>query len=162
MKYKAFVTIHETREPDPKVPTTPVSVEGFPVHGFEVNGGAARIINLDATDDISITSEFEQARRYENIILYLPPAKDFSVLKLVELRNGGIKHFNLLFEVDITSSGTKIQSVSLYATGAWLQKYPTPVGKKAAFLSLAIGFHGASLVHGRLDRKKHVYNEEDI
>ena len=38
---------------------------------FFVVGGASRSINEDSSD-VSISSEFEQARRFKNIVLYLP------------------------------------------------------------------------------------------
>jgi hypothetical protein len=52
----------------------------FPT-AFAVIGGASRSINEDSSD-VSISSEFEQARRYKNIVLYLPGspgAKDVRV-----------------------------------------------------------------------------------
>src|ERR1051325_9901021 len=42
----------------------------FPT-AFSVIGGASRTINEDSTD-VSISSEFEQARRFKNIVLFLP------------------------------------------------------------------------------------------
>jgi len=38
---------------------------------FSVMGGASRSINEDSSD-VSISSEFEQARTFKNIVLYLP------------------------------------------------------------------------------------------
>ncbi|GEM_PF-6488106 len=55
-----------------------------PVNFFSVKGGAKRIIDLSATDDISMVSEFEQARSFKNIIFYLAPGSSFEWLDFTE------------------------------------------------------------------------------
>ena len=57
----------------------------IPVSYFSVKGGAKRIIDLSATDDLSLVSEFEQARSFKNISLFLPPTKNFEWLDLTEI-----------------------------------------------------------------------------
>src|SRR5687767_10517348 len=47
-----------------------------PISSFSVVGGAYRSVNLDSTDDVSISSELEQARQHKNITLFMPPTKD--------------------------------------------------------------------------------------
>jgi hypothetical protein len=42
-----------------------------PIAAFSVVGGASRSINADSSN-ISIGSEFEQARQFKNIILFMP------------------------------------------------------------------------------------------
>lgn len=56
-----------------------------PVWFFKVKGGAKRVVDLTSTDDISLVSEFEQARTFKNLVLYLPPPKDFEWLDLIEI-----------------------------------------------------------------------------
>lgn len=57
----------------------------IPVSYFSVKGGAMRNIDLNGTDDISLVSEFEQARTFKNISLHLPPTKSFEWLDLTEI-----------------------------------------------------------------------------
>lgn len=57
----------------------------IPVSYFSVKGGAKRVIDLTATDDLSLVSEFEQARSFKNIALYLPPTSNFEWLDLTEI-----------------------------------------------------------------------------
>lgn len=56
-----------------------------PVSFFMVKGGAKRIIDLTSTDDISLVSEFEQARSFKNVALYLSPTQNFEWLDLTEV-----------------------------------------------------------------------------
>lgn len=43
-----------------------------PISAFGVDGGASRTIHADSPDSLSVGSEFEQARKFRNIILYMP------------------------------------------------------------------------------------------
>jgi hypothetical protein len=65
----------------------------IPVTSFAVKGGAKRLIDLSATDDLSLVSEFEQARNFKNIALYLPPTSNFEWLDLTEI---SIHHLQFL------------------------------------------------------------------
>jgi hypothetical protein len=62
-----------------------LKAEFLPVSYFGVNGGAKRIIDLTSADDLSLVSEFEQARSFKNISLYLPSTKNFEWLDLTEI-----------------------------------------------------------------------------
>jgi hypothetical protein len=61
-----------------------------PVAQFAVKGGAKRKINFNLTDDISLVSEFEQARSFKNISLYLPRTKGFEWHNLWEIAEHGL------------------------------------------------------------------------
>jgi len=58
-----------------------------PVVSFGVVGGALRSINEDSSD-VSISSEFEQARKFKNMILYMPGSSGASDMKTaIDLMN---------------------------------------------------------------------------
>ena len=59
------------------------------VDSFEVDGGAFRTIKLKSTDDISISSELEQARTYKNVNLFLPSTKDGTDVEVADRPVGG-------------------------------------------------------------------------
>lgn len=46
--------------------------DDVPVSYFYVLGGASRIINLNVTEDRSITAELDEARQYRNIVVFTP------------------------------------------------------------------------------------------
>src|SRR5215203_2405173 len=71
MKYKSFFHFFVTDGNSDKYVNLNLAVDSF-----EVNGGASRVVDLKTTDDISLASEFEQARAFKNITLYLPPTSD--------------------------------------------------------------------------------------
>lgn len=60
------------------------------VTSFSVKAGAKRVIDLNTADDISLVSEFEQARSFKNIALHLPPPKDFEWHHLYEIGYHGL------------------------------------------------------------------------
>ncbi|MEZ5426858.1 MAG: hypothetical protein R2747_11365 [Pyrinomonadaceae bacterium] len=127
----------------------------IPVHSFEVNGGANRKINVHSTDEISISSEFEQARTHKNIIFYIPPTRDFLAVKLLSLRTPTtIRYFDMRLIVNVYSGGIKTQSLRLGADSAWFSKIPIPVGNTPPLLMAEVHFHSAELLHGKFDRKR--------
>lgn len=72
-----------------------------PVTQFAVKGGAKRQVDLNLADDISVVSEFEQARMYKNISLYLPRTKGFEWHHLWE-----IAHHRLPLTIAFFTSGS--------------------------------------------------------
>src|SRR4051812_37213278 len=86
MKYKADLHIitHATTDNNGKETSSAERID-IPLDSFEVDGGANRKIKLSSSDDISISSELEQARSFKNIIFYIPPTKDFLALKLIDI-----------------------------------------------------------------------------
>jgi hypothetical protein len=133
-----------------------------PVHSFEVDGGANRKILASSPNLISISSEFEQARNYQNIIFYIPPTKDFLAVKIAEL-GSTIKHFDLTFIVSTYSGKTMIQTLRLQCRGAWFLRKPIPIGSTPPLLKAEARFHArdVQLLHGEFDskRKKIVHKE---
>ena len=61
------------------------------VNYFSVKGGAKRIIDRTATDDISLVSEFEQARSFKNIFFIYRPAATSNGSILRKLRFTGCR-----------------------------------------------------------------------
>ena len=132
----------------------------LPVRSFEVDGGANRKIDLNSTDEISVTSEFEQARANKNFIFYIPPTTDFAPLKLVGLGNP-LQFFDMNFALDIYSGHLKIQSLWIGADGAWLSPVPSPQGGTPPLLKAKVHFHDVRLLHGKYDpRRKKIVNTE--
>src|SRR5690349_797385 len=82
----------------------------FPIQAFEVDGGANRKINLGSreTDEISVASEFEQARANKNLVFYIAPTPDFRAIKLIQL---GHAFFDMNFTLDIYLGHIKTQSL---------------------------------------------------
>ena len=128
-----------------------VDLSNIPIRSFSVVGGASRSINLDSTDDISISSEFEQARTYHNVTLFIPPTKDFTAVILFTLKSPITKFFALVFHVEIFSGGKMTHSLVLQSYNAWLRKNPTPVGNKEALLMLEVQFDKVQLLHGKVE-----------
>jgi hypothetical protein len=130
------------------------------VQSFAVDGGANRTIDLGSTNDMSISSEFEQARTHKNVTVFIPPAKDFSAAILTRLGTQ-IKHFEMTFVVCKSFKGKKIETIWLMSSDTWFLRVPTPVGDTRPLLKADVRFHKADLLHGQFDRKraKLVYKE---
>ena len=78
-----------------------------PILCFSVDGGANREIRMTEANDISLTSEFEQARQYKNLTLLLLPGYAFPTYDLME-----IGHKNLPFEMTVQVIGRAGKSLS--------------------------------------------------
>ena len=127
----------------------------IPVHSFEVEGGANRKINLNAADDVSISSEFEQARTFGNFILYIPPTKDFLALKLLGLSGNNYELFEFTFVVSMYSSGRKIQTLRITSEMASFREPPIPIGSKPPLLMAKVRLVRPEILHGHFDPKLH-------
>ncbi len=160
MKYNAALSIHE--RPQNAQQLSLVDVSKIPVRSFSVKGGTSRSINLDSTDEFSLGNEFEQARTYKNIAIFIPPTKDFTAVKLFTLRSSGIKFFTFFFEVDIHSNRVKTQTLILETDHAWLLNNPIPVGNKEALLMLEVRFNEIHLLHGKRNQKSREIVQEEI
>src|SRR5215203_1307636 len=93
----------------------------IPAYAFEVNGGANRNIVLSATDDISLTSELEQARAFKNLTIWIARAdKKFNWKAFTELKEIADKEIslNLLFAVERYSDGKMLEGIALIDQGA--------------------------------------------
>ncbi len=162
MKYKAelYIITHEQKDNSGKI-IRDVERLNIPVHSFEVEGGANRKINLTSADEISVSSEFEQARMNKNIIFYIPPTKDFLALKLIDLRKNGPESFDIDFVISVYSRGKLISTLRLSSDVAWFFRHPAPEGKTPPLLKAWVRFTQAQLLHGQLDprRKKIVHRQ---
>jgi hypothetical protein len=155
MKYEAELYII-TRGDQMNKNGNPVVVEriDIPVHSFEVEGGANRKINLASTDEVSISSEFEQARAHTNFIFYVPPTKDFLALKLMNLSvAGNWQVFHFTFAVHVYSRGKKIQTLRIMSEMASLREPPTPIGKTPPLLMTKVRLVRPEMLHGQYDPK---------
>ena len=152
MKYKPELYIITKEDPIERI--------NIPIRSFEVVGGANRTINFNSTDEISISSEFEQARTYKHIIFLIPPTQDFLAVKLINL-NHNFQFFDMTFAVSIYSGGKMIQSLRLSSEGAWFMTAPSPVGSSPPSLKAQVKFHEAHLLYGKFEGryKKVVYKE---
>ena len=162
MQYKSelYIITHGQTDKDGKVVREVERID-IPVHSFEVDGGANRKINLNSADEISVASEFEQARSHQNIIFYIPPTKDFLALKLVDLRKNGPEQFDMTFVISIYSKGRLIKTLRVSTSRAWFFRPPEPQGGTPPLLKAWVRFHQVKLLHGQLDasRKKIVHKE---
>lgn len=110
MNYKAKLSYFVERDGKTKF----VHLE-IPVYSFEVEGGANRSIVLGSTNDISITSELEQARAFKNIMLWIAPGKGFDARAVTELAEMAVKDMtlNLMFGIERYSDGKMLEGLAL-------------------------------------------------
>ncbi len=129
------------------------SPDSIPVSGFFVIGGSSRVIGLSSTSDISLSSEFEQARNYQNLQLSISSPKD-AVSLTADLMEIAFKKatFYLSFMVQAYSAKKKIFSLVLLCQNASLKQNPIPQGNNA--LDLNISIPDASLYHAALNNKR--------
>lgn len=151
MEYKSelYIISHARKDQDGKLIQEAEKLD-IPVDSFEVDGGANRRINLKSTSEISVSSEFEQARVHKNIIFYIPPSKDFLALKLTDLRKDGPEWFNLVFVISIYSQGKLLKTLRISSLRAWFVRSPAPEGSPP-LLKAIVRFQDAQLFHGQLD-----------
>jgi hypothetical protein len=122
----------------------------IPVKAFSVKGGAKRLIDLASTDDLSLVSEFEQARNFKNISLYLPPAKNFEWLDLTEI---SIHHLpvSMFFFASGNIGQTVIHQFTLACKIAEITDSPsktTDGGIKNIVLKVSMSLPETQLIHG--------------
>ncbi|HEY0769542.1 MAG TPA: hypothetical protein VGD31_04350 [Sphingobacteriaceae bacterium] len=139
-----------------------------PVDSFEVAGGAHRYIDIRSTDDISITSELEQARALQNITLYIPPTRDgtdrnvaLSLTNIALSQTLISKIFSPLLVVLIIekfSSGKILESLLLKISEGSLKNPPYVVGKQ--LLRVEISIRAARMLHGRIQGRRLLDYEE--
>jgi hypothetical protein len=131
---------------------------GFGVDSFEVDGGADRKIEIGTAVDFNISSEFEQARAYKNIILYIKA--DSESHKLLELSKSGKKDFFMFFAVLVSSDeGHFIRKVEIQSSATNFAGTPIPVGKT---LKAKMTLNEIRLLVGVYDEKRKVMHSESI
>lgn len=151
--------------PDKSEKDKPEEVLLAPIDSFEVEGGATRKIEINSTNDISLSAEFEQARMYKTITFYILPTKNFLGVKLMELRSPAvIKHFDFTFVVNTYFKGILSQTLRLQCFQAWFRKSPTPIGSTPPLLKAEAGFHAdkVKLLHGKYDQTQKKLIEEEV
>jgi hypothetical protein len=136
---------------------TPESL-GFGVDSFEVDGGADRKIEVSSGIDFHISSEFEQARSYKNIILYVQAGSESH--KLLELSKSDKKDFFMFFAVLVWSDeGHFIRQIEIQSSATNFAGTPIPVGKT---LKAKMILNGIKLNVGVYDEKRNVMRLESI
>jgi hypothetical protein len=146
MNYKAWLQFGPTKEKDPGGGTCVIS-------SFSVVGGASRSINLDSTDDISISSELEQARQYKNITLFMPPTKDhvdMQVAMTLMFAAEAKSTLSIAFIIKKQVKGKSIEELMLGCHDATLISTPYLVAKH--LLMIQFRLPTVILYHGKTSR----------
>jgi hypothetical protein len=153
-KYKSQLYIITKEQTDPKgnVISDGERID-IPVHSFEVEGGVNRKLSLGSTDDVTVTSEFEQSRGNNNIVFYIPPTNDFLAVKIIELQKKFV-FFEFDFIISEFSGKVNTQTLRLSSDFAWFFKEPVPEGGTPPLLKARVRFREAQILHGKLDSKQ--------
>ena len=126
----------------------------FPVGSIQVTGGAHRKIDLTSTNEGSIASEFEQARAYNNVILYIKPDANYPATGLVNLSKSGKKDFSVSVTVTVhDDSGKPVRRYDLQSSAANFAEIPAPVGNTPPSLKTKLILSSPRVLHGRRDEK---------
>ena len=120
-----------------------------PVHSFEVDGGTERRIDLTSSDELTIGSEFEQARTYTNFVFYILPTKDFMAVRLMNIAQTNGKHFNLTFNVSVIADGKVIRKLNLESYAARFLEAPLYVAGEPPLLKARVRLQYIRLEHGQ-------------
>ena len=133
---------------------------GAPVAYFSVKGGVNRIIDLSSTEDISLTSEFEQARSFKNLTVHMPPNHGFSASDLMQIALKKLP-LSIIFQVGGRVGRTLTQSLSLKCKDAKISTQPTKSEdeKGNVFMVVKMDIPNAQLIHGFM-RKNELVEEE--
>jgi hypothetical protein len=134
---------------------------GF-VDSFEVDGGADRKIEISSGIDFHISSEFEQARIYKNIILYIRPGGN-TFTKLLDLSKSGKKDFFMSFTVLVWSDiGHFTRKIEIQSFATNFAGTPIPVGKTPPLLKMKMMMNRIQLNIGVYDEKRKAMHSESI
>ena len=149
MKYKAYFSFDFYREDTDE---TPISNDDNPVQMLMVDGGTNRMINLRATDDISLVSELKQAQEFKNIILYLSSTKNHKDMKaaldLVEIANGQKEIVMTLVIERFLNNGKLIEGIQLFEMLATLKNQPRSAVDNTMMVTINLPF--AELHQGKI------------
>lgn len=127
----------------------------FPVGSFQVTGGAHRRIDLTSTNEGSIASEFEQARTYQNVILYIKPDVNYPTTGLVNLSKSGKKDFSVSVTVSVhDDSGKPVRRYDLQSSAANFAEIPAPVGNTPPSLKTKLILNAPRVLHGKRDEQR--------
>lgn len=121
----------------------------IPVSFFGVKGGAKRIIDLTVSDDLSLVSEFEQARSFKNIALYLPPTSNFEWLDLTEISIHRLS-FLMVFFATGKIGETLMHEFTLSCKNAEITESPSKFtdSGKGTVLKVSMALPETKLAHG--------------
>jgi len=113
------------------------------IQSFSVAAAGAKAIDLASTNDTSILSGLDQAKK--NLTLFKPPSTDDLLAGLFQSK---VK-FGLNFDVSVTYSGKSwIQIVHFFGEDATLSSQPTRQGKgKTLLLKMEFSFPKARFKH---------------
>lgn len=124
-----------------------------PIVRLKVDGGADRIIDIQSTSDISLTSELEQARSFKNLILGMPPSNNGddmrAALDLTEAATGKTSLFVSFYLYKFTN-GKSTEGFRLMSWEATIKKPPQIV---QTLLKIEIK------LDGRIDVERIMYNQ---
>ncbi len=120
-----------------------------PISSFSVTGGAFRSIDLTSTDDITISSELEQARKYKNITLFMSPTKNYvdmeTAVKLIEAANKQMGLYVIFFLAKYVN-GKIVDSLTIGDNSATLKQPPNIVASH--LLMIEVCLLSPILIHG--------------
>jgi len=132
----------------PKIDIIGLGSESVPISCFSVKGGPKRLINLATAHDLSVASEFEQARRFGNIGLYLSPKSVFSSGELIQIGAQDIA-FGMTVVVSCRIGKTTTQSLMFGAKEARIAETPRRENDSQgkAYFFVNVQFTECELVH---------------
>lgn len=87
-----------------------------PVFAFSVKGGIYRQLKMSAMDETSLPLEFQDARKFSNLMLYLNPKNNLSVLNELMAISTNQLTFGIFFRV-LGSIGSKLTHIFTLASG---------------------------------------------
>lgn len=124
---------------------------GVPVDSFSVVGGADRTIRVDSASDISITSEFEQARGYKNITLFMTSIKNPLAMEVaMELVSVAREKKEIVISIVVEkyAKGKIIEALSLSDFKATLKRPPLVVDNHR--LMIEVNLPSANIYNGKI------------
>lgn len=157
VKWKAFLS-YQAKDKD--IENYVLRNTGVPVMSFSVKGGAKRIVVLDWAEDLSLGSEFEQARSHQNLTLHLPPSKNFEWLDFIEIAERDLPvaiQFGVWGEVKKTPT----QAIRLTCDSAKMTEKPdkSKTDGTTPVMTIRLAIPNAKLIHGSYPEG--LYTEEE-
>jgi len=95
---------------------------------FSVEGGATRTIRANSGDQIIVSSEFEQARKFKNILLFIPESSDngLGMRTAVDMIHYATTKSRFYFQFSVTqrNNATTTYSLLMEESNATVTKPP--------------------------------------
>jgi hypothetical protein len=132
-----------------------------PVKKFSVKGGTARDVDLGAGDGVSVALEMEEAKRFRNISLFLPPGRGFEWHQLWEIAEHGLP-VSLSFFTSGSVGKTLTHQFNLMSDNARISEAPIKFSDWDSRDVLKVNFAltDIKIVHG--SRQGSHFAEEEI